>query len=286
MTGFGRGTAGEDARVEAEVRSVNARTLDVRVRAPEELGAHGLFVEQLVRRSITRGRVEVSLSFVCPASRRVRIDRGRARALREELDSLANDLGLEGRCTFEMLASHPALLSSDVSTPTATTVLPLVESAVGEALRALMLDRAREGRVLERELRTRARATLEVVRAIAKLTKDAPQRLRARFLERLAALAPEVERGRAELEVAILVDRMDVTEELVRAEAHLDAFLSELSTEGDVACSGRRLDFLLQEALREATTLSSKAQDATVSQRAVDVRVEVERLREQVQNVE
>jgi uncharacterized protein (TIGR00255 family) len=282
MTGFGRGTAeAARARVLAEIRSVNARTLDVRVRADGDLASHALGAEQLVRRALTRGRVEVTLRIEPVGGALPFLDRPRAHQVKAELDALAEELGLRDRATLKQILVVPGVVREAAL---AEDLTPLVEVAVGSALQALRADRAREGEAQKPELCERAQLALAHLDAIAEALSDAPQRLRARFLERLDVIAPELERPRAELEVALLVDRTDVSEEVARARTHLAAFLEVCRAEAVV--SGRRLDFLLQEVLRETTTLSAKVQDAAVSQKAVEIRVELERLREQVQNVE
>jgi uncharacterized protein (TIGR00255 family) len=279
MTGFGRGTAeAARARVLAEIRSVNARTLDVRVRADGDLASHALGAEQLVRRALTRGRVEVTLRIEPVGGALPFLDRPRAHQVKAELDALAEELGLRDRATLKQILVVPGVVREAAL---AEDLTPLVEVAVGSALQALRADRAREGEAQKHELCERAQLALA---HLAEALSDAPQRLRARFLERLDVIAPELERPRAELEVALLVDRTDVSEEVARARTHLAAFLEVCRAEAVV--SGRRLDFLLQEVLRETTTLSAKVQDAAVSQKAVEIRVELERLREQVQNVE
>lgn len=282
MTGYGRGTAdGARTRVLAEIRSVNARTLDVRVRADGDLASHALAAEQLVRRVLVRGRVEVALRVEAASGALPFLDRTRAHQVKAELDALAQELGLHDRATLKQILVVPGVVCEAA---TSEDLAPLVERAVADGLQALRADRAREGEAQRVELCDRARLALAHLDAIAEALSDAPQRLRARFLERLEIIAPELDRPRAELEVALLVERTDVSEEVTRARTHLAAFLEVCRA--DTVVSGRRLDFLLQEVLRETTTLSAKVQDAAVSQKAVEIRVELERLREQVQNVE
>ena len=283
MTGFGVGHAeSSSSRITAEIRSVNSRSLDVRVRTPDQLAVHALLCEQLVRKAVGRGRVEVLLRSSATLEPADLIDRARARQVKEELDALAEELGLRDRCTLEQIVAAPGVM---IDRGERADLLPLVEQAVNAALTSLKADRRREGEGMRTELLQRGTAALSLLEAVESAVKDAPVRLRARFLDRLASIAPELDRTRAELEVALLVDRSDVSEELARARMHLSAFI-EICSSGPGPVSGRRLDFLLQEILREATTLSAKAQDASVSQKTVEIRVELERLREQVQNVE
>lgn len=283
MTGFGVGHAeSSSSRITAEIRSVNSRSLDVRVRTPDQLAVHALLCEQLVRKAVGRGRVEVLLRSSATLEPADLIDRARARQVKEELDALAEELGLRDRCTLQQIVAAPGVM---IDRGERADLLPLVEQAVNAALTSLKADRRREGEGMRTELLQRGTAALSLLEAVESAVKDAPVRLRARFLDRLASIAPELDRARAELEVALLVDRSDVSEELARGRMHLSAFI-EICSSGPGPVSGRRLDFLLQEILREATTLSAKAQDASVSQKTVEIRVELERLREQVQNVE
>ena len=283
MTGFGVGHAeSSSSRITAEIRSVNSRSLDVRVRTPDQLAVHALLCEQLVRKAVGRGRVEVLLRSSATLEPADLIDRARARQVKDELDALAEELGLRDRCTLQQIVAAPGVM---IDRGERADLLPLVEQAVNAALASLKADRRREGEGMRQELLQRGTAALSLLEAVESAVKDAPVRLRARFLDRLASIAPELDRARAELEVALLVDRSDVSEELARARMHLSAFI-EICSSGPGPVSGRRLDFLLQEILREATTLSAKAQDASVSQKTVEIRVELERLREQVQNVE
>jgi uncharacterized protein (TIGR00255 family) len=283
MTGFGAGSAeGPHGAVIAEARSVNARTLDVRCRLPEALGDTSLWAEQLVRGRIRRGRVEIVVRSTGPSAVGVEIDRARARSAIGALSELARDAGV-AEPPLGLLAALPGLFVA--SEADRASLRTSAEAATTAALDALDRDRAREGAVIRRELEARARTISNELGALRERTSELPALFRARLAERLARLAAPVDPSRIDGEVAILAERTDVSEELERLASHTSHLLAILVGAAE-APEGRRLDFLLQEMQREATTLSAKAQDAETSRRVVSLKVEIERIREQVQNVE
>ncbi|MBK8940098.1 MAG: DUF1732 domain-containing protein [Polyangiaceae bacterium] len=291
MTGFGAGsaTAGH-ARITAEVRSVNARTLDVRSRVPDALGTSALWAEQEVRKRLRRGRVEVSL--VCEGEPEAALlDRGRAVAAMRALEGVAAELGVSERPPLSLLAAVPGLfVGGTIGAKDAAS------RALDGALSELDADRAREGAAIAEELARRADAVLALARQAGERAASLPAAARARLSDRLAKLPGVlVDPARLEAEIALLADRCEVSEELSRLTTHVAHFKALVTgsarsvAEGGAPSAepeGRRLDFLLQEAMREATTLGVKAQDARVSADVVEVKVELERMREQVQNVE
>ncbi|NUP06551.1 MAG: YicC family protein [Polyangiaceae bacterium] len=289
MTGFGAGSAPlGTSRVMVEVRSVNARSLDVRTKIPDLFADATLWVEQLVRSSLRRGRVEVAISFEAVGEGAFELDRARAVAAMRAFADVGRELGLTEPPPLSLLATVPSLFGGTQRSIDARTA---AKEALGIALADLDRDRAREGAAIAAELVGRADAVLVALGRAASRAGALPQALRARLHDRLSRLALSgLDPARLEAEVAILADRADVAEELSRLSTHITHFRTIASSlRGSAASSepeGRRLDFLLQEALREATTLSVKAQDADVSKDVVEMKVELERMREQVQNVE
>lgn len=300
LTGFGIGDAPlGDGRVVAEVRSVNHRFLEVRVRAPRELADLSLFAEQVLRERLRRGRVELGLRLEGAALAAATLDRARAKAAFVALRELRDELAPGAELPLSLLAAVPDLFSPP-SGPELDTTRDAVRRAVVDAVIAMDAMRVREGSALAADLAERAAALRTLSREVADRAAGATETIRARLRERLdrlldepsagAARAAGFDAGRLEGEIALLADRSDVSEELTRLASHLahwDAIIAE-SEEGttDVTPVGRRLDFLLQEMVRETNTLGAKAQDAGISQRVVAMKAELERLREQVQNVE
>ena len=286
MTGFGVGEVEAPAgRLVVEVRAVNHRFLDVRVRAPRELADLVSFAEQLGRERLTRGRVEVAIRVEGAASAGVAIDSERARAAYRALCALRDELAPGTEVPLSVLAAVPDLFSA-ASEREQESMRAACRTAFNRAVEALEAMREQEGRALAIDLRARLAS---VRRSIDHIALRAPQvveiyqkRLKSRLARLLGADVP-LDQGRLEQEVALLADRSDVTEELTRLSSHCGQFDALL--DGKDAC-GRRLDFLLQEMVREVNTIGSKAQDAEVAHTVVDVKSELERMREQVQNVE
>lgn len=293
MTGFGAGSApvGDaptddraadgpaDGRVVVEARSVNARTLDVRVRQHAALGDSTLWVEQAVRERLRRGRVEVAIQIE-GSEGALAFDRERAVSALRAFEAVAQELGSKEPVPLALLAAVPNLFGAGPQPELRRHALAALE----QALRALEADREREGAATAVALTAHCARLKGAIASVRARTADLPSAFRARLQERLARVAPQgVDAARLEAEVVLAAERCDVAEELQRLSTHVD-HLEQLVGSGHV--EGRRLDFLLQEALREATTLAVKAQDALVSTAVVDIKVELERMREQAQNVE
>ena len=284
MTGFGRGVA-EHGRTRAtvDVRAVNHRFIDLKLRGPlapaveDAIGAR-------VRAAIERGAVTVSVHLVRDrGAGATRIDHDAARAAHAQLGELARTLGVAGPDLGLVLAQPGVVVTSDEE-PRDDADAPAVLAALDAALTQLAGMRDGEGQALARELLARLdelaglRATLE--RLAAAMPERVQQRLQQR-LERL--LADEVDPARLAQEVALLAERADVTEELVRLASHLDQARSLVTGTG---ASGRRLDFLVQEIGRELNTIGSKSAATEISSTIVEAKAVLEKVREQVQNVE
>lgn len=303
MTGFGVGDASlPGGRVVAEIRSVNQRFLDVRARLPRELSDLSLFAEQVARERLRRGRVDLVVHTEGASASGVSLDADRARAALRAFAALRDELarGAEGEPPLPLSPEIPlSLLSAvpDLFTPPSgaaqEALRAAVRVAIERAVEAMEAMCRREGEALGADLRARAgtlRGLVAEVAALAETSRDAiRRRMRERAIRLLADAALEVDPGRVEAEVVLLADRSDVTEEVTRLHSHLDQLEGALDPEGARPSHdpvGRRLDFLLQEMLREANTLGAKAQEAALSHKVVAIKVELERLREQVQNVE
>jgi uncharacterized protein (TIGR00255 family) len=286
MTGFGCGEAELDGnKLTCELRALNHRFLDVRVRMPDELASQAFFVEQLARERLSRGRFDVGVRLE-DGGGVARFSPARARAVYESLLLLRDELAPGTDVPIAALASLPQLL---VEAPRTSTrgLEEALQQAFAAALTRLDDMRAREGQALARELAERL-ATLRSLTAGAKtLSLGAAERQLGRLRERVARLLSDMaggpDAGRLETELALMADRSDVTEELVRLGSHFDQFEALLA---DPEPIGRRLEFLLQEMSREANTLGSKSQDVKLSHLVVDIKSQLEKIREQVQNVE
>jgi uncharacterized protein (TIGR00255 family) len=287
MTGFGLGEVPlGSGRLEVEIRGVNHRFLDVRVRVPRELADISGFLEQVSREKLTRGRYEVTLRVEGTSLTLPVLDRDRARAAYRALCELRDEVAPGADVPLSVLGSIPDLFVSSAERET-ERVRETTRAAFESAVVALDAMRLREGLALREDLERR----LSRIRLIAsEIAKRSPgvleghrKRLRDRAERLRSAVDLDVDTPRLEQEIAIFAERSDISEELTRLESHLAQF-SGLLDGGDAV--GRRLDFLLQEMAREANTVGAKSPDASISHLIVDVKAEIERMREQVQNVE
>lgn len=285
MTGFGVGEAPlGDGRLSAEVRSLNHRFLELRVRMPPEIAEHTFFVEQLCRRKLDRGRYDVAVRVEGRAAVPVELDLDRVRSVYTGLLKLRDELAPGSELPFSVVASHTQLIAGP-ATLDPNALRATLELALTRGLESLDQMRSAEGTALALELGQRLDAARNLHRSISEkaplLAQQQAQRLRVRVQRLVSDL--EIDQARLMTEIALLADRSDITEELVRLGSHFDQFGSLLSAPGPV---GRQLDFLLQEIGRETNTIGAKCQDVELSQLVVLLKAEVERLREQVQNVE
>jgi uncharacterized protein (TIGR00255 family) len=286
MTGFGCGEADLDGnKLTCELSALNHRFLDVRVRMSEDLAPHGFFVEQLARERLSRGHFDIAVRLGEGAAK-TRFSLPRARAVYEGLLKLRDELAPGTDVPVAALASLPQLLL-DTSHGTNDGLERALTAAFSAALAGLDEMRAREGQALRRELRERLAAVRSSSEQAKGLSQGAAERQLGRLRERVARLLADLpaapDPSRLETELALMADRSDVTEELVRFDSHCDQFDALLS---DATPVGRRLEFLLQEMSREANTLGSKSQDVKLSHLVVDIKSQLEKIREQVQNVE
>jgi uncharacterized protein (TIGR00255 family) len=289
MTGFGAGAAEvPSARITVEIRGVNQRHLDVRVLGAREFAAWEQPLRDRVRAQVARGRVDVTITRSPIASRRryrVYVRDELAQAYVATARRLGRRLALDATVGVRELLALPDLLEVREVPTDSRREWPAVQRALGVALRAFDGQRRREGRALQADMRARLAsigATVgRVRRELPGAQRAAAERLRTRVTQLLAG--GEIDVARLATEVAQHVDRGDVTEEIVRLETHLRALRTALRATGAV---GKRIEFLLQEVQRELNTTGAKLADAAVVEGVLRAKEEVEKLREQVQNVE
>jgi len=290
MTGFGRASAqSSDQRWVVEVRSVNNKGLDVKVRFSEPDPFCENEIARAVRQGFERGSIVLNVRKE-QASAAESVARAKVVATYQELVEIAWELGVAAPVTMDTVAAFLAHgHRSEPTGPRAEALWEILRPAVTEALRQLAVARAQEGASLREDCQKRSRAIEGAVTTLRRETQDLPQKAARRLEERLTQLrgTPGLDAGRLAQEVALLTERLDVTEELVRLETHLGQLAKLVdgpSTPG--AGIGRRLDFLLQEVGRELNTLNAKSQDAAVASVVIDAKLELEKIREQAQNIE
>lgn len=287
MTGFGRGGAAlGNGRIDLELRSLNHRFLDVRTRAPRSLGDLTLEIEQLVRTRFRRGRIEVQIVIEGDTGLRAALDRDLARDAFRSLTEIRDELAPKEPIPLAVLSTVPELFVP-VRNGRGAAVSEAVRQAFGEAADRLDEMRSTEGAILAKDIATRLASVRKLAADIRRRSPDVVSRQKARLRERLGRLMDgspaSLDESRLEQEVVLFADRSDVAEELTRIECHCEQLLRLLDVDGEV---GRRIEFLLQELGRESNTIGAKSQDADLSYLVIDLKVEIERMREQSQNVE
>ncbi len=287
MTAFGRGEAGSTRRWTVELRSVNHRFLDIKVKMPREYSVLEDKIKKEISAVFSRGHIEVMVSVADSGAgqAKVRVNLDLAGQYLACLRELQNTFNLQDGPTLAMLAVLPDIITEEEHEDNLDSIWEEIHEAVGQALTACLTMRADEGHILKTDLLARLHSFASTVDAIAIAIPGLLTKREATLKERLAVLLQGVDLDPIRLaqEVAIMADRYDVTEELVRLKSHIQQFTAFMELDEPV---GRRLDFLLQEFLREVNTLSSKINDTEVTHKTVDLKNEVEKIREQVQNLE
>jgi uncharacterized protein (TIGR00255 family) len=288
MTGFGTGEAAFGAgKLSVEVRGVNHRFLDVRVRVPREMTELAPFVEQLAREKLTRGRFEISVRAEGMQLGAALLDRDRARAIYQQLCELRDELAPGESVPLSILTGIPDLFVPTVERES-EALRAAIRKAFDVAAKSLDAMRAREGAALGEDLVKRLGTVRRIALHVATRAPEVVEVHRRRLKERaerlrVSAEIAGVDPARLEQEIALFAERVDIAEELTRLESHCAQFATLVASTEAI---GRRLDFLLQEMAREANTVGAKSPDAPISHAIVEVKAEIERMREQVQNVE
>jgi uncharacterized protein (TIGR00255 family) len=291
MTGFGRARASLGQRnVVVEIRSLNQRGLDLKLRSADLQVAPEVEIEILrkVRQCLVRGSVTVTLRDEPSDSQGGRVlDLSRVRQMHAALEELRKEIALPGPVDLETVGTFLCAAKTAAPSELAASDWPDLAPAVDAALAGLVAMRAEEGAAVVRDLVLRLTNLRTLVEKIAGLAEGLPSRAARRLEERLSALGPSpaVDPSRLAQEVALLADRLDASEELARLRAHLH-HLAGLLDGGASDAPGRRIDFLAQEIGREFNTLGSKVQDSAISALVIDGKAELEKLREQAQNIE
>ena len=290
MTGYGRGECtSRGAHITVELNTVNRKQVEVSLGLPSELGFIESDLRDMVLASVSRGRVNGSVALqYSGASRAVSVafNEGQARAYQRKLGRLAKLLKISDDFSLETLLRLPGVLETSEPTLDAEVFRAPVKRALGRALEALQAMREKEGVNLGRDLGKRLVGLRRTTKRVAKRAPAVLKQHRERLIERLNnanVKIPKADDERLLQEMLYYTDRMDITEELTRLDSHFDQVEECLRTAQPV---GRRLDFLAQEIFREINTVGSKANDAVISREVVTLKTELEKIREQVQNIE
>lgn len=288
MTGYGRGESERNgAKIAVEVNSVNRRQSDIVINLPRELSALEPRVRQNVAERLSRGRTNVSVTYNPSANgtRNLALDRTLARSYHDAMRALQEELAVSGEITIGMVLQAPGVMRFSEESIVPNEVWPGLEEALQRALDELVKMRVREGKHLAKDLIHRLKVLRQSLKEVRRLHPAVAEKHRTVLLERINKAGVELEPNDERLlkEVAFFADRSDVSEELTRLESHLAQFAHTLRKDEPV---GRTLEFITQEISRELNTLGAKAGDPEISPHVVACKAEVEKIREQIQNLE
>jgi uncharacterized protein (TIGR00255 family) len=287
MTGFGQGSAeGQSFKVRVDIRTVNNRFLDVHTRMPQELASLEITLKKQIQAALKRGRADVTISVEQVKEAKFEINRPLVSGYLKALGELKDDFGLDGTPSLELLAKLPGAMQVSQDQGQLDEVLvSSVVAAVSQALISLAEMRIAEGQELAAELGARLAAIERALPVVEEHASLLPSVYRDKLLKKLQDLVPAsaIDQTRLAQEAVMLADRSDISEEIARLKSHIVQRRDMLRVDDEV---GKRLDFILQEMNREANTILSKSSDLAIGDAAIVIKTEVEKLREQAQNVE
>jgi uncharacterized protein (TIGR00255 family) len=287
MTGYGQGiSSGDTFTVTVDLRSVNNRNLDIHWRAPQDLASLEIPLKKQIQAALSRGRVDCTINFSQSIGIVYELNRPMIAGYLEALRTMRDEFGLSGEADLGTIARLPNVMIAPTSSHTLSdAVVQGVESAMTQALAALVAMRAVEGHELQKELLSRIDRIEKHLTVIDENSGGVIEAYRDKLRKRISELMEKsiVDETRLAQEAAYLAERSDITEEIARLRSHLTQLRELLSNEGEI---GKKLDFLLQETNREANTVLSKSAELVICDAAIEIKTEVEKLREQAQNVE
>ena len=278
MTGYG---AAEHEGFKVEVRSLNHRYADISVKMPSLLIEHEMPIRNLIKEKFARGKFDVLVSLTEKRQPKVRINKELAKEIYQAFLELQKELAAPGPLNVDFLSWYKELLMTEEPEFSAEALF----SALGEAVLRVEEMRNNEGQMLEKELRRHAERLEQLRSEVQALSKEVVLTYKENLSRKVAELASNlpIDETRLAQEVALLAQKSDITEELARLESHLRQFDTILSGGGVI---GRKLDFLMQEMHREANTINSKVDEVKITNIAIEMKTVIEKLREQVQNIQ
>jgi uncharacterized protein (TIGR00255 family) len=288
MTGFGRGEASRDGKeFTVEIKTVNHRYFDIFVKMPRQISFLEERVREFVGKAVSRGKIDIYITYTDYGSdsRQVTIDEPLAQAYLSALEQLRDRFSLADDISVSLLSRCPEVLKVEQVEEDAEQLWEILRTALDGAVASLIRMREIEGEAMKKALLERADAVEDMIAKIEARAPEVPKEYKAKLTERIIELLGQqtVDESRIAMEVALFADRCSIDEELVRLRSHFVQMRQILGMDQPV---GRKLDFLVQEMNREINTIGSKANDLEITRYVVDVKSEIEKIREQVQNIE
>lgn len=288
MTGFGRGEAVDgDRKITVEMKSVNHRYLDVNIKMPKKLNFFEAAIRSELKKYIDRGKVDIFITYedFSESNVSVKYNEDVAGVYYEYLAQMAQKFGLDNDVRVSTLARFPEVFELEETQTDEDELWNLLEKALAKAAEGFVDTRIKEGENLCSDLCTKLDGMLESVKFIEErspvIVSEYKEKLRSKVRELLDDT--QIDEGRLLMEVTIFADKVCVDEELVRLRSHIETMKENLLKGGAI---GRKLDFMAQEMNREANTTLSKCNDLDIADRAIDLKTEIEKVREQIQNIE
>jgi len=276
MTGYG---AAEKSGIRVEARSLNHKFIEVYAKMPSQLNAYDLEIRKQIKSRFQRGKFDLSISFTSGRAPQVKVNSELARSIYSAFSDLQTEMKIPGELDINFFTNYRELLSSEDQSVDETDLFGALE----EALNSLAVMRDKEGSSLYAELSSLLDEVERMRGSISEFAAEMVKECCEKLKSRIAELAPQVEESRLAQEAAVIAQKADITEELARLGSHIGQFRELLSSDEPV---GRRLDFILQEMNREANTISSKADDLRIINIAISLKAAIEKIREQVQNIQ
>jgi uncharacterized protein (TIGR00255 family) len=288
MTGFGRGEFAQDGReFTVEIKTVNHRYSDVFIKMPRQMGFLEDKVRELVGKGISRGKIDVFITYYnhCDDSKSVIYDEVLAKTYISAVEALRDKFALTDDITVSLIARFPDVLKVEQNEEDEELLWSILKIAVENALASLVNMRENEGEGLKNVLLDRASYIEGIISEISRHAPEVPKEYKNKLETRIKDLLDQqtIDENRIAMEVAVFADRCSIDEELVRLASHIGQMREALSISQPV---GRKLDFLIQEMNREINTIGSKANDLTITRNVVEIKSEIEKIREQIQNIE
>lgn len=288
MTGYGRGEAQEAGIVfNVEIRAVNHRYSDVSIRMPKQVSFLEDKVRNVVSQSLARGKIDIFISYenTSEASKNIAIDEGLAKAYIDALRKLRDSYDLKDDITVSLVAKFPEVIKIETADEDEEKLWNILKNALEEALTSLIHMREIEGQKLKTDLLAKKEVISESLEKIKKRAPNVVVDYRQKLQCRIGELMDQttVDESRIAMETALFADRCSIDEEVVRLDSHINQLSATLDI-GEPA--GRKLDFLIQEMIREVNTIGSKANDLEITKEVLKIKGEIEKMREQVQNIE
>jgi len=286
MTGFASSTAThKEGKITIEARSENHRFLDVKFQIPEQLNSLEVEFMEISKKQISRGKVKLSINIEDNSSRIIKFNNEAGKNYLTSLKKFMRELGINDEISLNHILMFKELYNGETKKTISKTTLGNIKQVLNDTLKKLDKSRAIEGKKLSTDLIKRINNCKKLITSIRKKRNNFAKEASKKLKERIETLLDDknIDEARLYQEVAILTERSDITEELVRLDAHFEKFIETTNSKLPV---GKELDFLIQEMNRESGTISAKSKDANISHHIISLRSELEKMREQIQNIE